>query len=136
MTLILFNQSFLQKLTPVTYHPTHNRTLPPPNQGNFFHFNHLLSSCFMSLITDIYIKVKNNVPNLVLHQFLRVLWGFITGFPFYRNRASINPGINYFHMPMQVLPIENDLQLMSNTMQYISDKFDYVKFVEVITCAC
>lgn len=25
---------FVQKKTPITYHPTHERTLPPPDQGN------------------------------------------------------------------------------------------------------
>jgi hypothetical protein len=32
---------FMQKPTPPTYHPTHSRTLPPPDQGsdkNFFYF--------------------------------------------------------------------------------------------------
>lgn len=24
---------FIQKMTPTTYHPTHSRTLPPPDQG-------------------------------------------------------------------------------------------------------
>ena len=37
-------------MTPVTYHPTHDRTLPPPNQGNEISLvSCYWSSCFLFL---------------------------------------------------------------------------------------
>ncbi|KAJ4773811.1 DET1-and DDB1-associated protein 1 [Rhynchospora pubera] len=45
------------KLTPVTYHPTHNRTIPPPNQGKYYILKSFARKLFLYIVVWLNISV-------------------------------------------------------------------------------
>lgn len=54
-----------QKMTPVTYHPTHDKTLPPPDQGKFSYHSNVQLIIFMVCKFE-YINIWFGWDNLIL----------------------------------------------------------------------
>lgn len=64
----------MQKMTPVTYHPTHSRTLPPPDQGNeenFLLLTSVVMFCCIYLIDNLFQKMCLFPLDYSLNCFLR-----------------------------------------------------------------